>query len=204
MSHIVGLMGRRFGRLLVVQQAESIDGRGAWSCVCDCGATKTILDKSLRSGKTQSCGCLQADVTAERNHSHGMVGSKEYRAWKHIKGRCHNPNDAAYANYGGRGIELFPAWREDFSAFYAAIGPAPSRSLTVERIDNDRGYEPGNVKWATRREQTRNTRRNIRVSVAGQDMALTDACALLNKPYKRVQYLIAGRGMAPEHALAAA
>jgi hypothetical protein len=190
MSHLIEMIGRRFGRLAVLSQAPSIAGRAAWKCQCDCGNVAVVRGKSLRQGGTTSCGCAQRASVVVRNHRHGFVGTKEYRAWKHIKGRCLTETDAAYQNYGARGITLAPEWIDNFEAFLAHIGAAPSAEMTVERIDNDRGYEPGNVRWATRHEQARNTRRNVRIELDGTDMVLADACAALGVNYKRAQALV--------------
>ncbi len=91
-------------------------------------------------------------------YRHGMHKSPEYKIWGSMKRRCNNPNDARYSDYGGRGIKVYPAWDEDFRAFIKDVGMRPSKHYTLDRIDNDRGYEPGNVRWATRITQNRNQR----------------------------------------------
>lgn len=205
MSHVRDVSGQRFGRLVAMGRASGAEyGRAYWACRCDCGRTVVVHGKSLRSGKTSSCGCRQRDVVALRNHRHGEARTKEYRSWTHIKGRCLNPADAAFRNYGGRGITIAPEWVTDFPAFLAHIGRAPHGSLTVERIDNSRGYVPGNVRWATRHEQTRNSRRNVLVRCDdGHVRVLTDACRRVGAKPSRAAHLIR-RGMAPEAAIAAA
>jgi hypothetical protein len=111
---------------------------------------------------TRSCGCLKRDLCAERISKiatkHGLIHSAEYGAWVAAKGRCLNPKNRAFKNYGGRGISIAPEWVDDFAAFYSYLGPKPSPAHSLDRINNDRGYEPGNVRWATRVEQNRNRR----------------------------------------------
>ena len=121
-----------------------------------------------------------------RGERHGATRSKEYRAWVHIRERCENPNDKAFHNYGGRGLTVCEAWRASYGAFLGAVGRAPTPKHSLDRIDNDRGYEPGNVRWATTAQQSRNTRRTI--LVGGQ--SLTDYCATHGLSYEAVQMRI--------------
>lgn len=99
-----------------------------------------------------------------RPTSHAWDGKKEtpeYRCWRHLRQRCHDPNHRDYANYGGRGIRVCDEWRASFSAFVAHVGARPSREHSIDRINNDGNYEPGNVRWATRSVQMTNTRRSL-------------------------------------------
>lgn len=120
----------------------------------------------LREGRHQSCGCLRDEVAAVKSLTHGHARGRrtvcpptpEYQTWLNVKARCGNPKNPRYADYGGRGILLFSPWQEDFAAFLAAVGPKPSPRHSIDRIDNDKGYEPGNVRWATPEEQSGNRR----------------------------------------------
>jgi hypothetical protein len=121
--------------------------------------------------------------------THRQSYSKEYGAWKQMLQRCRNPKNDAYQNYGGRGIRVCAAWLR-FEGFFADMGPRPSPQHTVERIDNDGNYEPGNCRWATRSEQLRNRRNNIFVEILGVRMCLRDACAFLGIPMSTARYRI--------------
>lgn len=164
------LTGQRFGRLVAVGVASR--GRGVkWEALCDCGAKVVTNGYALKSGATKSCGCLSREMAHERNKRHGdspvSGSSKEYHAWENMKARCLRPSTRGYKNYGGRGITVCPRWRVSYEAFLADVGRAPSPALTLDRIDNDKGYLCGhwaccdgvkNVRWATRLEQNNNKR----------------------------------------------
>lgn len=125
-----------------------------------------VVGGKLRSGEVISCGCAKAAICAAANTTHGASArgrmTAEYRAWQNIIYRCENRNARQWADWGGRGIKMWAGWRHDFGRFLAALGPRPSEHHTIERINNDKNYVPGNVRWATRREQNRN-KRNVRM-----------------------------------------
>lgn len=199
------MIGRRFGRLVVLtlSPVRSSDGACRYDCRCDCGSKATVIGTTLRKARNSSCGCFVREHIAARNKRHGRAGSKEHRAWRHIKGRCFNPTDAAFDYYGGRGITMCEEWADNFEAFLAHIGPAPGPDMTVERIDNDRGYEPGNVRWATMLDQKQNMRRTIRVVIDGRERSLMSACAIRNADYERARRLIR-KGVSPVEAVESA
>lgn len=166
-SRTVIVPGSRFGRLIVLEKsAESPDRYTHWVCRCDCGNRTTVRSSRLTAGNTKSCGCFQregaqrlASVIAKKHLTkHGMAESSEYHIWCTMKARCGNPKHPQYDDYGGRGIKVHPAWIASFEAFYEHLGPRPSTRHSVDRINNDGSYEPGNVRWATYSEQARNRR----------------------------------------------
>lgn len=172
------LTRRVFGRLVAVERAGlSRDKRPLWRCACTCGNESVAVAKNLLTGNTRSCGCFSRELAGNRTRTHGATvagrggrPSSEYQTWQSMKDRCHNQNDTNFALYGGRGITVCDEWRHDFAAFLAHVGPKPSPRHSIDRIDNDRGYEPGNVRWATQRVQCRNQRRNVRVRYFGETM----------------------------------
>lgn len=127
-------------------------------CKCTCGALRIVPIQNLKSGASRSCGCARDALTSRRNQTHGLSALPEYKTWCGMKDRCHNPNNKHFDIYGGRGITVCPEWRDDFAAFFSHIGPRPSPDLSIDRIDVNRGYEPGNVRWATASMQARNRR----------------------------------------------
>jgi len=169
------LTGQCFGRLTVLSYAGSGPcGKAIWLCRCTCGAERRVPTTHLRRGNTKSCGCLRDEKTSLRATRHGRRRTPEYRAWQNMKDRCTNPHNKEYANYGGRGITVCPEWLASFKAFFACLGSSPSRRHTLGRIDNERGYEPGNVRWETWMEQGRNSRRNRRLTWGGETLHLEE------------------------------
>lgn len=159
------LAGEKFGRWTLVEfhSATGRYGRDKkWLAKCDCGVVKSVYIENILRGKSTSCGCLRAEELSKRSSTHrhtaGVVTST-YRSWYHMKGRCLNKSDAAYGDYGGRGITVCKDWAESFEKFLFDMGECPKRH-SIERIDVNGNYEPGNCKWIDVRLQARNMRSN--------------------------------------------
>lgn len=167
----IDLTGRVFGQLTVLQE----DGRGSggqvmWLCSCSCGKQIRALSHNLRK-RQQSCGCL---VRTQR----GRSKTPEYRVWRGMLARCHDPKDISYSNYGARGIAVCDRWRNSFDLFLEDVGQRPACNgkghpeFTLDRIDNSQGYEPGNVRWVTWEEQHNNRRSNKLITHEGRTQTL--------------------------------
>lgn len=154
----VDLTGKRFGRLTVVALAENIGGKRGWQCKCDCGSAPVVRHDHLAGGRVVSCGCHRAAASGARNRTHGRSRTAEYRIWRNMLNRCHWDKWPEWHLYGGRGITVCDEWRASFEAFFVHMGERPTSTHSIDRIDGNKGYEPGNCRWATPTEQARNTR----------------------------------------------
>lgn len=160
------VVGEKYHRLTILS-GETRGGRPRAFCRCECGTEKWVILRNLRTGHTRSCGCLMREVAVRtgatsKKHGHARTyhQTPTYRTWSHIIARCEKPSATEYRNYGGRGIRICDRWRKSFPAFLEDMGQKPSRRHSIDRVDPNGHYEPGNCRWATAKEQQRNRRYN--------------------------------------------
>lgn len=193
-------IGNRYGLLTVVATAPKRGPLLAWKCLCECGGEKITTGSNLRLGLTKSCGCWKSKFPPRLTH--GKSKSVEYDLWINMKERCGNPQTESYPRYGALGITVCSEWQKSFESFFMHLGPRPSASLSIERIDNLKGYEPGNVKWGTAIEQANNKRNNRHFTHNGKTLTIAQWARKMSVPYmalfKRLQ-----RGEDLEYAVAA-
>lgn len=206
--HYHNIAGRRFGRLVAVERTGlDSQGRALWKCKCECGAQITAPKGSLQYGGVQSCGCLRKERSIEATTTHGLSGGRErgnrpYRIWLNMKQRCSNPKAAKFHLYGGRGIRVCDEWANDFAVFHAwAMANGYRDDLSIDRKDNDGNYEPGNCRWATRQEQSLNTRQNRIIRHAGEERPLAEWAASLGMKYSALRARLDDHGWSVERAL---
>lgn len=197
------MIGMTFGRLTVLDEAPRRKRERCWSCRCSCGTLTEVRTTHLRRGRIRSCGCLQREQTALLSYVHGAGrrGAKtpEYNSWRGLCQRCRNRR---LKDYGGRGITVCERWSgpNGFVNFLADVGPKPSPVHSIERLDNSRGYEPGNCVWATRTTQMRNTRRSHFVEAFGLRLTLSAWAERTGIKATVIGYRLR-RGWSPEQAL---
>jgi len=171
-TQFLDITGQRFGKLVALNYI----GKRLWWCRCDCGKELLRCGKLMRTGKLKSCGCAIKDFNEQRHlkHGHSRAGkeTRTYRIWLGMKQRCLNP---IFGAHHGRGIRVCESWN-NFPQFLADVGECPSDQHSLDRINNDGNYEPGNVRWATSAEQSRNQRCTRMITFKGKTQCLTDWC----------------------------
>lgn len=188
--------GERYGRLVAIKRADHPFKRTPWLMACDCGNEVIVALDSVRCGYTKSCGCLRVEATRKRSITHGHAlnrkESRTLKSYNHAKGRCCNPSDPKYPQYGGRGIKMCQEWLDSFDVFLRDMGERPP-ALTLDRVDVNGHYEPSNCRWATAHQQARTRTDNVLVDYDGKKVVLKDFAALMGVNYKslhrRVKYL---------------
>lgn len=174
----VDIEGKKFGHLLVLGVAGKINSKLLWYCQCDCGNIIQVKGNSIKTGNTSSCGCLSLDLLKQRNISHGKSELAEYLIYKGMKNRCQNNADKSYPNYGGRGIKVLLS----FEDFLEEVGFRPSPKHSIERIENNKNYEKGNIRWATYHEQANNRRSNKIIECNGVSKTVAEWAKVLDVP----------------------
>jgi len=188
--------GEIFNRLTVVERLSGSPTK--YLCICACGRSKTLYYANLKNGSTQSCGCLIAEVAGKHAITHGRSRSIEYESWHAMWQRCTNPKHKSYLRYKDRAPP--EEWR-DFSVFLAHIGPRPDSGLSLDRIDNDKPYGPGNVRWATAKEQCNNRINNHLITYAGSTKTLAQWSAAQGLPKNLLRGRLVRQGWTVEKAL---
>lgn len=166
-----------------MQKKENRTPRRTASFKCRCGNTFDASVFDVKTGHTQSCGCVQKERTKKANTTHGLRHLKEYAVWNTMRNRCTNPNVECYVRYGERGIGVCERWMNSFAAFYEDMGPRPGNQYSVERIDNNLGYYKENCKWDTPKNQSNNRRGNIIITFNGKTQTLPRWAEELKMPY---------------------
>ena len=190
----VDIAGQKFGRLFVLGPIkQTANSSIVWRCQCDCGNIADVLGGSLRDGKTQSCGCYNRESSRERVYSHGMKGTRIYRIWNAMKARCKYPSSPSYENYGARGVSVCQQWQDSFEDFHFYVAQLPhfdEDGYSLDRIDNDGNYEPGNIKWSTRAEQSSNKRNNLLITFNGKTQCVAAWSREVGVPTGTIAYRI--------------
>jgi hypothetical protein len=174
---LIDRVGHTYGRLKVLSRAPNAskaDTNARWNCQCECGKFSLAYGQDLAKGKVKSCGCLNAEQIKKHGHSRKPV----YSVWRQLFQRCENPDAPSYKNYGARGITVCDEWR-DFNVFLADMG-FPAKGMTLDRIDNSKGYSKQNCRWATYGQQTNNSRANVRLELNGKTRTMAEWAKHLN------------------------
>lgn len=206
MPQLKSLIGKRFGRLTVIERAENKGKHIYYLCVCDCGNTIKVRSDKLSSGSTISCGCRKHE---SKIITHGKSKTKLYHVYIAMKQRCYNPNCEAYHNYGGRGIKICDEWlgENGFVNFYnwafsnGYREGAEQGTLTIDRIDVDKGYSPDNCRWRTIQEQQMNTTRNVWLTYGNEKHTLKEWSEIRGIKYSILRNRVSKLGWPADEAL---
>ena len=151
--------GARFSAWTVIADAEhGANWQPRWLCKCDCGTERVNYATNIFRGLSKSCGCAKKNRLGDAKRTHGMTGTPTYSSWVSMFTRCENPNSKSFLNYGGRGIKVCERWKS-FENFFADMGEKPVKGMSIDRLDVNGNYEPGNCEWSTPTKQARNTRK---------------------------------------------
>lgn len=198
MPNALSIVGETYGRLTICHEFERRGSDRQYLCRCSCGNEVVVTQFCLRAGKTRSCGCIRRENPNALKH--GYKGTPEYIAWKNMRARCNNPNRPQAEDYGGRGITYAPEW-DDFEVFLAHVGPRPSSKHSIDRIDNNGNYEPGNVRWATSKEQNQNRRDNHYLTHNDETLVVSEWSRRTGIDHRRITRRITQLGWSVEKAL---
>lgn len=190
----VDLTGRKFGRLTVIQRAENRITKGGqsitmWRCRCDCGNEVIVYSQNLKREHTQSCGCIQKEKPA--HYKHGYSHTRLGKIYDNMKDRCYNPNNENYRIYGGENKTICDEWLRDRQSFFDwAMANGYADNLTIDRVDNSKGYSPDNCRWVDMKTQCNNRRSNCYIAYNGKTYTLKELSELYNIPYDKLKQRI--------------
>lgn len=201
MGRKLHLTGHKYNRWTVISEAGK-DKHGAtfWLCRCDCGEMGQVRTTHLRLGVSKSCGCLQREVAAAEKTTHGLYRHPLYDVWHAMHRRTSNPEDPGYPHYGGRGISVCERW-SSLDAFVVDMGPSYRKGLTIDRVNNDGNYEPGNCRWTTRVVQQRNRTNTIALIYLGKTLPLAEWADIFEIKYNTLHKRVMVYGWSTERAL---
>lgn len=190
LKNVKDLTGQRFGGLIVISLQPTESRKTYWICQCDCGEVKIVRSDNLQCGAIKSCGCLKKEQDKKNlttHHNHMKSGTIIFKKWQGMKARCYDKHNSRFCRYGGRGITVCEEWKNDFTAFYDwAMDNGYKEDLTIDRIDNDKGYYPENCRWATIKEQCNNRSTNVKITIGNATKTLTQWCEIFNVKYKTI------------------
>ena len=186
------ITGKRFGRLTAIKctrRGTRAAGVTMWLCVCDCGREKITQAAHLVNGASKSCGCLQREIAKKVNTTHGKRKTRLYEIFENMISRCYNPRCPAFADYGGRGITICNEWLNDRELFFKwSEENGYTDTLSIDRINNDKGYSPDNCKWANRQQQNHNRRSNVLLTINGVTKVLCEWAREVGISHKTISY----------------
>lgn len=180
----IDISGQRFGMLVVLYFSHmSQSGQSMWMCRCDCGIEKPMQIGNAKFRGSSSCGCRRTEMLSNgmMRRTHGQHDTTEYHVYCSMRQRCTNKLNAAYSDYGGRGITICERWLESFENFFEDMGKRPS-GTSLDRIDNNLGYSPDNCRWASKDQQANNTRANRMIEFCGETMTMAQWASRRNVP----------------------
>lgn len=198
------LRGQKFNRLTAIDSYQKrVRNRShvVWRCQCECGNRHEVTTDQLRSGGVKSCGCLRRERTSQANTKHGKSGTRIYSIWIQMLARCTKPRSTMYPSYGARGIRVCERWSTSFDAFLQDMGEPPTPKHSIDRIDNNGHYEPGNCRWADPKTQGNNARHNRIIEFRGESMTLSQWAERVGMRYQLIQARLSRLGWTVERAL---
>ena len=191
MGFLNDLTGKTFGKLLVISiNRKDKQGHIFWNCICECGLATVVRSDCLKLGRTQSCGCIAREKTIKRSTKHNLSRSRIYRIWRSMITRCEDQNSSGWVNYGGRGITICSEWANRKTGFINflrwSITNGYSDNLSIDRIDNSKGYAPNNCRWSNAVEQANNRRNSKKITFEDKEYTCAELARKLGKTYKQI------------------